>query len=87
MSTFHSWEDYHRTVKALMGALESDGHHEAVAELKSGYQCVNGLTDGWAQFLEALDRVWKTWSAGFRLEDRKTLEAIRKATRRAVYRR
>jgi hypothetical protein len=55
--------------------------------LREGYGCLNGLTDGWAQFLESIDRVRKTSSAGFDKDDRESLKMIRAVAHRAVYRR
>ena len=74
-------------MRAFIAQLERDGHEQAARELREGYGCLNGLTDGWAQFLESIDRVRKTCSAGFNKDERESLKMIRAAAHRAVYRR
>ena len=87
MPSFQSNEEYFRAVKDLVARLELGGHRQAADELGDGYRCLNGLTDGWALFLEAVERVQATWSDGFGGEDQQALEAIRAAAHKAVYRR
>jgi len=67
--------------------LELAGQREAADELRDGYPCLNGLTDGWAGFFESVERVQATRSAAFGREDRRALKAIRTAARKAVWRR
>ena len=74
-------------MRAFIAKLERDGHEQAALELRYGYGCLNGLTDGWAQFLESIDRVGKFCSTGFDTDDRESLKMIRAVAHRAVYRR
>lgn len=52
---FASAEAFFRSVRAFANDLEAEGHTEAAAAIRTGLSRVNGLTDGWAQFGEALD--------------------------------
>ena len=87
MASFRSNEEFFQAVRDLMAKLEAGGHHQAAAELREGFRCLNGLTDGWALFLESIERVQATESKRFAPDDRKALEAIRAAAHAAVYRR
>ena len=49
--------------------------------------CINGLTDGWAQFLEAIEAVERRLGRRISAEQREGLQAIRKAAHNAVCRR
>jgi hypothetical protein len=84
---FRSNEEFFQAVRTLIAKLEETGHAKAACELREGFGCLNGLTDGAAQFLEAIEKVRTTQSKTFAPEDRETLEAIRAAVHRAVYRR
>ena len=87
MPSFQSNEEYFRAVDDLIARLELGGHRQAADELRDGYRCLNGLTDGCALFLEAVERVQATRSDRFGGEDQQALEAIRAAAHKAVYRR
>ena len=80
-------QEYFAAVRAFIAQLECDGHEQAARELREGYGCLNGLTDGWAQFLESIDLVRKAFSAGFNKDERESLKMIRAVAHRAVYRR
>ena len=87
MPPFRSNEEYFRAAEALIARLELGGHQQAADELRDGYRCLNGLTDGCALFLEAVERVQATQAEGLSGEDQQALETIRGAARKAVYRR
>ena len=87
MRAFQSNEEFFQTVEALIASLELAGNQRAADEVRDGYRCLNGLTDGSALFLESLERVQSTQSDGLSREDRQTLERLRAAVHRAVYRR
>src|SRR4051794_40419033 len=86
-AAFRSNEEFFQAVTDLIGKLEAGGHPEVAAELREGFGCLNGLTDGSALFLEAIQRVEATHARQFAREERKDLETIRRAVHRAVYRR
>ncbi len=87
MVSFRSNEEFFQAVADLMAKLEVGGHPQAAAELRDGFGCLNGLTDGWALFLESIQRVEATHAEGFARDERKALERIRTAAHMAVYRR
>jgi hypothetical protein len=87
MATFQSNEEFFQAVADLMARLEAGGHPQAAAELREGFGCLNGLTDGCALFLESIQRVQATHARRFARDEQKALETIRRAAHRAVYRR
>jgi hypothetical protein len=87
MQLFQSNEEYFKAVEDLIARLQSGGHRQAADELRDGYRSLNGLTDGWALFLESLEKVKAAYSGRFDREDREMLETIRQSTHKAVYRR
>jgi hypothetical protein len=86
MGSFRSNEELFRAVAELTAKLEAGGHLDAATELRSGFACVNGLTDGWALFLESIEKV-AGHAKRFAQDEREALAAIRTAVRTAVYRR
>ena len=54
---FASSEELFDAVRALAARLDSAGEVRAAADLRNGLAAVNGLTDGWAELLEALERL------------------------------
>src|SRR5438874_2187800 len=87
LAAFRSNEEFFQAVADLMDKLEAGGHPQAAAELRDGFGCLNGLTDGSALFLESIQRVEATYARQFAPDERKALERIRRAVHRAVYRR
>lgn len=83
---FASAEEYFEAARRLMTQLEHKAHDEAAAELREGFACLNGLTDGWAMFLESIEKVHAA-GHGLDPDDRRTLEALLKAARATVRRR
>ena len=87
MTGFRSNEELFQAVRDLVAQLDVAGHHQAAARLKDGFGCLNGLTDGWALFLEAIEAVQASEATRFAPDHRKALEALRAAAHAAVYRR
>jgi hypothetical protein len=85
--TFRSHEELFQAVAKLLAELEGAGRADAVAELRSGLACLNGLTDGWALFLESIDKVQAGHAKALADTQRRALAAIRAAVYSAVYRR
>jgi hypothetical protein len=82
---FQSNEEFFRAATDLMARLERDGHPRAAAELRKGFGCLNGLTDGAALFLDSIAQVQATKAAQFTRDDQKALETLRAVMHRAVY--
>jgi len=87
MTGFRSSEDLFQAARDLIAELEAGGHPQAAATLRDGFRCLNGLTDGWALFLESIEKVRAAEAKNLAQEHRKALEAIRSAAHVAVYRR
>jgi hypothetical protein len=87
VTSFRSPEEFFQAVRALIADLEREGDPGAAATLRDGFGCLNGLTDGWALFLESIDKVRATAAGRLAPEARKALETIRGAAHAAVYRR
>jgi hypothetical protein len=82
---FRSNEEFLRAVMDLVASLEGRGHPRAAAELREGFRCLNGLTDGAALFLDSIAKVQATQAERFARDDQKTLETIRVVVLRAVH--
>ena len=84
---FGSLGGYFAAVRELVARLEADGLREAADELAAGYRELNGLTDGWALFLDSVERVRRKWGGDLTAADRRRLAELRAFARRAVGRR
>jgi len=83
---FASAEAFFQSVRAFANELEAEGHTEAAAEIRAGLSCVNGLTDGWAQFGEALDGVQAQYGGHLTEEQQAVLDALAAAVWDVVHR-
>lgn len=74
-------------VDRLICSLEDGRHNAAAASVRRGFASLNGLTDGWAEFLAGLERAEEQLppASGARL--RRDLDDLLAAARYAVYRR
>jgi hypothetical protein len=84
---FTSLDEYFVAARGLIVRLDGEGRRAAAARLDEGYRCLNGLTDGWALFLEAIDSVRAEHGAALSDDERRQLEALRRVARKAVRRR
>lgn len=87
MEQFDSNAQYFEAVTDLTVRLESEGHDTAALEIREGMACINGLTDGWGQFLEAIEAVQRRFGSQLDAGRREELQAIRRVAHNAVYRR
>lgn len=87
MTSFQTTQEFLQVVADLLARLEARGHQGAAAQLRDGLRCVNGVTDGWALFLESVESVQADASARFAEDDVQALARIRAAVRGVVYRR
>jgi hypothetical protein len=86
MATFQSTQEFLQAIADLLVRLEARGQAEAAARLREGLRCVNGLTDGWALFLESVETVQADDTVVLAEDDQQALERIRTAVRGVVYR-
>lgn len=86
MKEYQSNEEFFSAVKDLASKLENTGHKEAASELLKGIRMLNGLTDGWADFMNALDEIVKQYSKELNDVDIQTLKNFHSVAKKAVYR-
>ncbi len=79
-------EAFFDSVRTLIAQLEGAGLAQAAAELRSGFGCLNGLTDGWALFMESLEKVLDEHWHQLTAEQRGNLKAMLAQVRKTVYR-
>jgi len=86
MKTYASSAELFESARRLASQMSSEGNEAAAKEILRGIQAVNGLTDGWALFLESLDRVNEAQGESISNGASNELQSIRAAVRKAVYR-
>jgi hypothetical protein len=86
MRSFQSNEQFFEAVGDLATSLDLAGRERAASTLRRGLSSLNGLTDGWALLLEAIEEV-QDFETNLAPQDRDTLKDIREAAQSAVYRR
>jgi hypothetical protein len=86
MASFRSNDDFFQAVADLATTLEGGGSAGSAATLRAGLRAANGLTDGWALLLGAIEEVQGS-SLQLQPEVRERLETLREAAHSAVYRR
>jgi hypothetical protein len=64
VTSFQSNEELFQGVRDLITKPEAGGHVAVAGESKNGIRCHNGLTDGWAHFLESIDGVCTAHAKG-----------------------
>ena len=82
---FKSYEEFWRTVNEFIAELEASGNSPAAEELKNGKRAVTGLTDGWAMFLESVEKVKKQYWSQLSSAQKSTLKNIHQTVYKRVY--
>lgn len=82
---FKSHEEFWRTVHEFIAELETSGNSPAADELKRGKSLCTGLTDGWADFLESIEKVKKQYSPQLNSSQKSILKNIHRAVYQRVY--
>lgn len=83
---FRSSGELFAAVDRLVCALEDGRYNAAASSVRRGFSCLNGLTDGWAGFLDGLERAEAELPASAGPGLRKDLGDLIAAARYAVYR-
>jgi len=83
---FASPDEYFDEVRTLVADLAHSGHAAAAADLREGFGCLNGLTDGWALFLEAVEAVAGRYGPDLSGEQRRRLDGVRCVADRVTHR-
>ena len=82
---FKSHEEFWQVVNEFIAELEVSENSTAAAELKNEMRAVTGLTDGWADFLESIEKVKQQHSPQLDSSQRATLKNIHRAVYQRVY--
>ena len=82
---FKSNEEFWKAVKEFIAELEVSGNSPAADELKKGESLCTGLTDGWADFLESIEKVKKQYSPQLNSSQKSTLKNIHREVYQRVY--
>ncbi len=56
MRDFKSNEEFFAALSDLVSRIEKQGNIVAANELRFGFSCLNGLTDGWALLMESIEK-------------------------------
>mgnify|MGYP001273028860 CR=1 FL=1 len=86
MEMFKSNEELFQTTRTLIELLEQRGESAASKELQIGLSSLNGLTDGWADFLSSIAIVKKKYTRKLTQPEIDLLKLIYESAYLAVYR-
>ena len=86
-NAFASNDEFFRAVRRFADRLDAEGHASAAAEVKGGFSCLNGLTDGWALFGESLEDVRANHGSKLAAEQQAKLDELISAVWDVVHRR
>ncbi len=86
MSNFTSNDEFFQALRDLIQRIENQGNVAAAQELREGFACLNGLTDGWALLMESMDRVITGSWGSIEADDMSELKVMLKGVKKIVYR-
>jgi len=81
---YSSFNDLLFDIEDLIFRLDSLGETAAAARLREGVSCLNGLTDGRAELLKAMEAVLAEYGRDFGPADLKELKSLTKELRKTV---
>lgn len=84
---FSSNEELCAAARELILALKARGAAAPAGILHDGFGCINGLTDGWAIFLDAIIEVQEKFGHQLPDDEKQLLKNMHDAAYEAVYRR
>ena len=87
VAQFANNQEFFQFVRESILRLHRSGHSTAALRLSDGFRLMNGLTDGWADFLESVQGVQSEFGQALPPEERDALEVIRAAAYGVVYHR
>jgi hypothetical protein len=87
MRDFKSNEEFFVALRDLMGRIEKQGNVAAAKDLRSGFSCLNGLTDGWALLMESMERTIAANQGTIAATEMLELRDMLKVVSKVVYRR
>jgi hypothetical protein len=87
MPDFTSNEEFFSAFRDLVERIEKQGNVDAARELRAGFSCLNGLTDGWAMLMEAMDRAIEANRGKIGAQEMSELRDMRRVVKKVVKRR
>ncbi len=87
MKDYKSNDDFFQALRDLIDRVEKQGNMAAAQQLREGFSCLNGLTDGWALLMEYIDKTISENQNKIEASDMSELKEMLKVVRKVVYRR
>ncbi len=87
MPDFTSNEEFFSAFRDLVERIEKQGHAQAAKELRDGFACLNGLTDGWVLLMEAMEQVIEANRGKIGAQEMSELRDMLRVVKKVVYRR
>ncbi len=87
VKTYATNDEFFEDLQGLIRRLEQGGNQAAAEELRAGFACLNGLTDGWATLMDSMKQALSRWGTTMTDQDRDALNGMLKTVRRIVSRR
>jgi len=87
MREFTSNEEFFAALRDLTDRIEEKGNVAAAHGLRTGYACLNGLTDGWALLMESMKRTIEANRRKIGEPELSELRDMLKVVAKVVYRR
>jgi hypothetical protein len=86
MKQYASNKEFFGDVAHLATRLEEGGLTEVATEMRTGLQCINGLTDGWGELMERLESVIARFGAKIPSDQLAELKGMFDTTQKLVFR-
>lgn len=64
MPVFNSSQDYFEAVQSYIDDLKASGYAEEAQTIQQAFRYINGLTDGWASYLDGLLTIESKMNSG-----------------------
>jgi hypothetical protein len=87
MRDYKSNDEFFQALRDLTHRVEKQGSIGAAQQLREGFSCLNGLTDGWALLMESIDKTISENQGKIEASDMSELKDMLKVVRKVVYRR
>jgi hypothetical protein len=84
--TYSSNEEFFQAITNLMDRMRQSGYTEAEQEIRQGYGCLNGLTDGWGMLLDSIEKVIASHGRHLPAGQLSELKAMFDVVKKVVYR-
>jgi hypothetical protein len=84
--TINSWEDYWDLFNLLIESLVKSEQYECVTELERSRKYVNGMTDGWLDFLFHFSNTFNTYKGSMSEFEISVSEFLISSLKKTLYR-